>query len=114
MAEANLGSHPKKLTPVSSLPSPLPPPCPGRVYVPSRCLPSFIFNLCSECRKPLLAVNIRESEPKHILEGFPVWDFRARLQPARVEASEQLSPAGLPARLLLSGSGARCHLAGRC
>ncbi|EOA94129.1 hypothetical protein Anapl_13424 [Anas platyrhynchos] len=40
-----------------------------------RCLISFIFNLHSECRKPLLAVNIRESEPKHILEGFPVWDF---------------------------------------
>lgn len=62
---------PEKLTPVLSLPSPRP----GRVYVPSRCLPFFIFNLHSECRKPLLAVNIRESQPEHILEGFPVWDF---------------------------------------
>lgn len=23
----------------------------------------------------MLAANIRESEPKHVLEGFPVWDL---------------------------------------
>lgn len=77
MAELDLGSQLRTLMHVLERAVLLPPTSYPSLpsLPPSRCLISFIFNLHSECRKPLLAVNIRESEPKHILEGFPVWDF---------------------------------------